>query len=137
MYTRATAVAVAGGSIAYLALLRHWFFKQHPSIQIEHSEIKQEAKVKFTTITTIPCVTEKTVHHGLPCLQDKYTLLPVTSHAVADEPMFRVLGVTSLSNFEEKCEACRVHTEITYKNEFGVLTTKRIPWTHSVSVTRD
>jgi hypothetical protein len=138
MYTRATATAaaVAAGSIAYLAILQHWFFKSHPSIQIEHAEAKKEVNVNFVTLTATPCVTEKMVHHGLPCLQeDKYTLVPVTGKAVANEPMFRVMGVASLNEFEKACETCRVQTEISYKNEFGVLVTKRIPWTHSVSRT--
>jgi hypothetical protein len=132
------AVAAASiGSVAYLGLLHHWFFNPRPSIQIKHNETGQEATVKFTTLTAVPCVTEKTVHHGLPCLQEKYTLLPVTGHAVVGEAMFRVLGVTSLGNFEKACDACSVHTEVTYKNEFGVLVRENIPWTHSVSVVRD
>ena len=132
------AVAAASiGSVAYLGLLHHWFFKPRPSVQIEHNETKHEATVKFTTLTAVPCVTEKTVHHGLPCLQDNYTLVPVTDKAVAEEPMFRVLSVNSLNEFEKACETCRTHTEITYKNELGVLFTEKIPWAHSVSVVRD
>jgi hypothetical protein len=135
MLPHAVAAAAAGGSIAYLELLRQWFFKSHPSVQIEHNETKQEANINFTTLTVIPCVTKSTVHHGLPCLEKQYTLLPVTGHAVAGEPMFRVLGVSSLNTFEEDCEACKVSTEISYKNEFGVTVKRQIPWTHSVSRT--
>jgi hypothetical protein len=129
----AQAAVLVAGSTAYIALLHNWFFKPYPSVHIEHDVAKREAKVNFTTLTATPCATETTVHHGLPCLEKQYTLLPVTSHAVAGEPMFRVLGVSSPNTFEEDCEACKVSTEISYRNEIGFTVRKNIPWTHSMT----
>ena len=133
MKNAAGVAAICVGSLAYLELLRNWFFKPHPSILIEHDATKREANIKFVTLTSTPCVTQTTKHHGVQCLQEKHELLPVTSHAVAGEPIFRAINVGSLREFEEACDACQVYTEISYKNEYGRAVNKKVPWTHSMN----
>ena len=135
MIPHAQVVGVVAGTVAYIALMNHWFFKSQPSVQIEHVEKDKYANVNFITLTSTPCVPENTIHKGLECLQYRTNckLRPVTTNAVVGEPMFRADNITSLYDFEDACQVCSVHTEISYKNEYGIVTTKKIPWSHSLN----